>query len=77
VPARVRRSRSYITVACVHARDRNPPAVLYALSKAEHACAEELIYNREARATISELLGQENALIRNDLWALAARAGMA
>jgi len=76
-PARVRRSRSYITVACVHARDRNPPAVLYALSKAEHACAEELIYNRHARATISDLLSQENALIRNDLWALASRLGMA
>jgi transcriptional regulator with XRE-family HTH domain len=77
VPARVRRCRGYVTVATVHARSHNPSAVLYALGKAEHACGEELRYNVEARGIIGDLLVQDNALIRTDVWALASRAGVA
>jgi transcriptional regulator with XRE-family HTH domain len=77
LPARVPRSRGYLTMASVHARAHNPSAVLYALGKAERACAEELRYNTEARRIIADLLAADNALIRADVLALAARAGLA
>ena len=77
VPARVRRCRGYITVASAHARAQNPSAVIYALSKAEQSCGEELRYNGDAREIIADLLSHENALIRADLLALATRAGVA
>jgi hypothetical protein len=78
VPGRARRSRGYITLACVHARARNAPGTLLALGKAEHACAEELRVNRFARQAITDLLTRDgDPLVRADVWALAARTGLA
>jgi transcriptional regulator with XRE-family HTH domain len=78
VPGRARRSRGYITLACVHARARNAPGTLLALGKAEHACAEELRVNRFARQAITDLLARDgDPLVRADAWALAARTGLA
>ncbi|MEV4757288.1 helix-turn-helix transcriptional regulator [Micromonospora sp. NPDC049559] len=77
VPARARRSRGYLTLAGVHARARNAAATLLALGKAEQACAEELRVNRVARQAITDLLSRDDALVRVDAWALAARAGLA
>jgi transcriptional regulator with XRE-family HTH domain len=74
--ARRPRCRGFIAIAGVHARMRNAPAVLLALTKAEQACAEEIRVDGDARALIGELLGGDDPLIRADVWALAARSGL-
>ncbi|SCL21835.1 Transcriptional regulator, contains XRE-family HTH domain [Micromonospora pallida] len=77
MPDRARRSRGFITLACVHARARSAPGTLLALGKAEQACAEELRVNRYARRAITDLLSNDDGLVRADAWALAGRAGLA
>ncbi|MBB5870191.1 hypothetical protein F4553_003570 [Allocatelliglobosispora scoriae] len=76
IAGRSARARHYITVARAHAGEDSPEAVVFALGKAEIACAEELRFNTDARSTIRDLLERPNALIRADVLALAERCGL-
>lgn len=77
IAARERRSRHFITIARAHARQDNQPAVVFALLKAEEVCPEEITFNKEAREVVRGLLYRDNAMIRNEVWALAERTGLA
>lgn len=75
--ARERRARHYLTVAAAHARDKDCPATVVSLLKAEDACPEETRFNPEARHLVQDLMRRDNALVRHDVWALAERTGLA
>lgn len=77
IPSRERRASHYITVARVHHREHNTFGAIFSALKAETACPEEIRYDREARELVQDLLHHDNALVRNDLWALAERTGIA
>lgn len=72
-----RRARHYLTVAWAHARQDTCPATVFALLKAEEACPEEVRYNPEAHQLVHDLMRRDNALVRQDVWALAERTGLA
>lgn len=71
-----RRARHYLTLARAHSQDRDPVAATFALLQAEDACAEEIRFNVEARSVIRDVLAEDNARVRRELWGLAERAAL-
>lgn len=71
-----RRARHYLTLARAHSQDRDPVAATFALLQAEDACAEEIRFNIEARSVIRDVLAEDNARVRRELWGLAERAAL-
>jgi hypothetical protein len=69
-----RRARHYLTIARAHSQQRNPAAAAFALLQAEDACGEEIRFNAEARQVLRDLLRQDDASVRPELWRLARRA---
>jgi transcriptional regulator with XRE-family HTH domain len=69
-----RRTRHYLTIARAHSQQRNPAAATFALLQAEDACPEEIRFSAEGRQVLRDLLRQDDASVRQELWRLAHRA---
>ncbi|WP_214371427.1 helix-turn-helix domain-containing protein [Pseudonocardia sp. H11422] len=71
-----RQARHHLTLARAHSRERDPVAATFALLQAEDACAEEVRFNVDAKSVIQDVLRQDNARVRRELWGLAERAAL-
>jgi hypothetical protein len=69
-----RQARHYLTIARAHSRQRNSAAATFALLQAEDACPEEIRFNAEGRGVLQELVRQDDASVRQELWRLVHRA---
>jgi len=68
-----RQAQHYLTIARAHSQQRNPAGATFALLQAEDACPEEIRFNAEGRQVLQELLRQDDASVRRELWRLAHR----
>ncbi|ARF53148.1 helix-turn-helix domain-containing protein [Streptomyces gilvosporeus] len=62
-----------VTLTQAHVRNGDPVAAAFTLLQAEEACPEEIRFNPDARAALTEILRRDDATVRHEVWGLARR----